>query len=178
MAVSKNTRRSDPDTNEVLHSFLQSSQVSEERKHEWMEAVRHAETGTPPLRFPAYEHLYLVNVHAQKLVDLLKEVTSRFGLNRDTCLYHQSLIQYVRAAACRDLMESMVEVEHTEAGLFQTQRHAEEKRFYDPDDVYFHVQEREVERTRQGLPPRIKFLDEGLTIRKSRSKPDNPDEPS
>ena len=51
MAVSKNTRRSDPDTNELFQSFFQNSQVSEERKHAWYDAVRHAGTGPPPLRF-------------------------------------------------------------------------------------------------------------------------------
>jgi len=56
----------------------------------------------------------------------------------------------------------MSEIEHTESWLFQSQRHIEEKKLYDPDDVYFHVREREVERINQGLPLRIEFLDEKL----------------
>jgi hypothetical protein len=176
MAVSKNTRRSDPDTNELFQSFFQNSQVSEERKQAWHDAVRHAGTGTPPLRFPVYEHLYLLNIYAQKMVDLLKEVNSRFGLNREVSLYHQSLIQYVRAASSRELLDSMSEIEHTEAWLFQSQRHVEEKKLYDPDDVYFHVREREVERINQGLPPRIEFLDEKLAIEKRPAKVSKPEE--
>jgi hypothetical protein len=31
----------------------------------------------PPLRFPVYEYLHLINVHAQKLVDLLDETSNR-----------------------------------------------------------------------------------------------------
>jgi hypothetical protein len=54
----------------------------------------------------------------------------------------------------------MTEIEHTEAWLFETQRKLEEKKFLDPDDVYYHVRDREAERSQQGLPPRIQFLDE------------------
>src|SRR5260370_39182070 len=104
MAVSKNTRRSSSDPNQVFKSFFQKSQVSEERERAWNEAVRHAGTGTPPLRFPVYEHLYSLNVYAQKLVDLLNDVSDRFAINQETSLYHQALIQYVRAAASRDLL--------------------------------------------------------------------------
>jgi hypothetical protein len=118
----------------------------------------------------------LVNVHAQKMVDLLKEVTSKFALNRETSLYHQSLVQYVRAAASRDLLESMAEIEHTESWLFQSQRNVEERKLSDPDDIYFHVREREVERINQGLPPRIQFLDEKLAIKNRPAKTSKPNE--
>jgi hypothetical protein len=163
MAVSKNTRRSYPDTNELFQSFFQNSQVTEERERAWHDAVRHAGTGTPPLRFPTYEYLYFLNVYAQKTVDLLKELSSRFGLNQETSLYHQSLIQYVRAGASRELLESMAGVEHTDAWLFESQLKLEEKNLRDPDDVYFLVRDREQERMQQGLPPRIRFLDDATT---------------
>jgi hypothetical protein len=176
MAVSKNTRRSASDTNELFQSFFQNSQVSEERESAWHDAVRHAETGTPPLRFPVYEHLYSLNVSAQKMVDLLKEVSGKFALNRETSLYHQSLIQYVRAASSRELLDSMSEIEHTEAWLFQSQRHVEEKKLHDPDDVYLQVREREIERIDQGFQPRIEFLDEKLAAKNRTTKPDKPDE--
>jgi hypothetical protein len=70
----------------------------------------------------------------------------------------------------------MSEIEHTEAWVFQSQRHVEEKKLYDPDDVYFHVREREVERINQGLAPRIEFLDEKLSIRNRTAKATKPDE--
>jgi hypothetical protein len=176
MAASKSTRRSVSNTNQQFQTYFQNSQISEERERAWHDAVRHAGTGTPPLRFPVYEHLHSLNVYAQKMVDLLKEVSSRFGINRETSLYHQSLIQYVRADASQELLQSMAEIEHTDSWLFQSQSHAEEKKLYDPDDVYFHVREREVERIHQGLPPRIEFLDEKLSIRKRTTKTSKPDD--
>jgi hypothetical protein len=165
MAASKDTRRSDADTNELFQSFFQNSQVSEEREQAWQDVVRHAGTRTPPLRFPVYEHLYFLNVYAQKMVDLLQEVSSRFGLNREISVYHQSLVQYVRAGACQELLESMAGIEHTEAWLFESLRRTEEKNLRDPDDVYFLIREREQERVEQGLPPRIRFLDDAAATR-------------
>ena len=165
MAVSKNTRRSVSDTNKLFRSFFQNSQVSEERERAWHEAVRHAGSGTTPLRFPVYEHLYSLNVSAQKMVDLLQEVSSRFAINQETSVYHQSLIQYVRAAVSRDLVESMAGIEHTDAWLFESQQKIEEKNLRDPDDVYFLVRDREQERIKQGLPPRIRFLDDAAATR-------------
>ncbi|HEU5400126.1 MAG TPA: hypothetical protein VFU86_02145 [Terriglobales bacterium] len=158
MAVSKNTCESDKDTNQLLQHFFRNSQVSSERERAWKDAVRHAGTRPSPLRFPVYEVLYSLNVQAQKMVELLEDITGRFALNRDTSRYHQSPIQYIRAEVSRDLVESMALVEHTESWLFEGLRRAEEKKLFDPDKVYLEVREREAERARQGLPPLIKFL--------------------
>ncbi|HXC95399.1 MAG TPA: helix-turn-helix domain-containing protein [Edaphobacter sp.] len=35
---------------------ISNSQISEERKRGWDQAIRRAETGSPPIRFPLYEH--------------------------------------------------------------------------------------------------------------------------
>jgi hypothetical protein len=64
----------------------------------------------------------------------------------------------------------MAGVEHTEAWLFQTQQRSEEEKLRDPDDVYITVREREAERIKMGLPPRIRFLDEPRSGRKSTGK--------
>jgi hypothetical protein len=58
------------------------------------------------------------------------------------------------------ILTAMTEIEQTEAFLFHAQRQLEEKKFVDPDDVYFKVREREDERKKQGLPPRVRFLKE------------------
>ena len=42
-----------------------------------------------------------------------------------------------------------------DAGRFWKQRRAYEKKWRDPDDVYIDVEQREEERKKQGLPPRI-----------------------
>jgi hypothetical protein len=159
MAVSKNTRKSDSHTNKLFQSFFQNNRVSDERERVWHEAVRHAGTGTPPLRFAVYEHPYPLNIHSQQLADLLKELNG-FGLNLEISLYHDSLIQYVRAAVCGDLLEPMTGIEHTDAWLFEGRRKIEEKTLRDPDEVRFLVRDRELERIEQGLPPRIQFLDD------------------
>jgi hypothetical protein len=169
MAVSKSTRASTSDTNQILRKILESNQVCSGREQSWSRALTQSETGDPPLRFPVYECLYQINVHAQGLVDTLRMVSERFSINQTWSVYQQSLVQYVRAAATRNIMDAMAEVEHTEAWLFQTLQHREEKEFRDPDDVYFEVRDREAERVKRGLPPRIRFVAEKAEA-KSRSQ--------
>ena len=159
MAVSKHTRKDAPGTNPFFQELFRNSRVSEERERAWHDAVRHAGTGSPPLRFPAYEHLYLLNVYAQKMVELLEELGGNFSIKREPMLYRQSLIQYVRASASQDVVDFMSGVELTEEWLFESQRRKEENSLRDPDDVYISVRHREAERAQQGLPPRVQFLD-------------------
>jgi hypothetical protein len=173
MAVSKSTRPSPSGTNQILQKILKSNQVCSDREQGWSRALTYSETGDPPLRFPVYECLYQINVHAQGLVDALRTVSEKFTINQTWALYQESLVQYVRAAATRTIMDAMSEVEHTEAFLFQTLQHREEKRFSDPDDVYFAVRDREAERANRGLPPRVQFLDQKPN-KKSQPKPVKP----
>ena len=161
MAVSKNTRRTVSDTNQRIQKLFRNSMAcSDDREREWREAVRFAGTGTTPLRFPVYEHLYFLNVYSQKLIDLIGEITGKFGICPQDALYHESLIQQVRAGVTGDILGHMHGIEITEDWLFGALRKEEEKAFRDPDDVYFDVRKREEERIKEGLPPRIHFLDE------------------
>jgi len=159
MTVSKHTRKDTPGTNPFFQELFRNSRVSEERESAWQAAVRHAGMGSPPLRFPAYEHLYLLNVYAQKMVELLEELGGNFSIKREPMLYRQSLIQYVRASASQDIVDFMSGVELTEEWLFESQRRKVENSLRDPDDVYISVRHREAERAQQGLPPRVQFLD-------------------
>jgi hypothetical protein len=170
MATSNDTRRSASDTNPFFRELFRTSNVSDKRHQEWKAAVRHAGTGTPPLRFPVYEHLYQFNLCAQKMVELLEELSKKFAIDSKALLYNQSLIQSVRALISLDIVESMAGVEHTEAWLYQTQQRSEEENLRDPDDVYITVREREAERIKMGLPPRIRFLDEPRSGKKSSGK--------
>jgi uncharacterized circularly permuted ATP-grasp superfamily protein len=106
------------------------------------------------------------------MVGQLREISETFALNKEASAYYQSLIQYVRAATTRDVMESMTEIEHTDSWLFQSQLRDEEKKLFDPDDIYFLVREREAERISQGLTPRIQFLDQAIAHLKTKSRPD------
>jgi hypothetical protein len=177
MAVSKSTRRSTPDTNQLLKEIFRNSQVSKDREQAWSRALLHSETGDPPLRFPVYSSLYLINTSAQQLVDALRTVSDRFSLDETWSVYGQALIQYVRASASRNILAAMTEIEHTEAWLFETQRRLEEKKFFDQDDIYFQVREREKDRIQQGLSPRIRFLDEKPKVNQTESKATKPRSP-
>jgi len=170
MAVSKHTRKDAPGTNPFFLELFRNSRVSEERERAWQAAVHHAGTGAPPLRFPIYEQLYLLNVYAQKMVELLEELGGNFSINREPMLYRQSLIQYVRASASQDVVDFMSGVELTEEWLFESQRRKEENSLRDPDDVYISVRHREAERAQQGLPPRVRFLDEPQTPKSPSAK--------
>jgi len=170
MAASKDTRRSGSDTNPVFRKLFRNSQVSDKRQQEWQDAVQHAGTGTPPLRFPVYEHLCQFNLCAQKMVELLDELSSKFAVDPDARLYHQSMIQYVRASISLEIVESMAGVEHTETWLFQSQQRSEEEKLRDPDDVYITVRQREAERAQMGLPPRIRFTNSPRSVKNSKGK--------
>ena len=170
MATSKDTFRSGSDTNPLFRELFRNSQVSDKRQQEWQDAVRHAGTGTTPLRFPVYEHLYQFNLCVQKMVELLEELSNKFAINPEARLYHQSLIQFVRASISLDIVEQMAGVEHTEAWLFQSQQRSEERKLRDPDDVYITVRQREAERIKMGLSPRIRFIDETRSVKKSTEK--------
>ena len=170
MAASKDTRRSASDTNPFFLKLFRNSSVSKERERVWQDAVRRAGTGDPQLRFPIYEHLYLLNVYAQKMVELLEDVTRKFAINRESLSYCQAMLQYVRASASHGLIEFMAGVEQTEAWLHQSQQRVEEEKLRDPDDVYISVRKREAERVRQRLLPRIQFLDESQPVKARAAK--------
>jgi hypothetical protein len=78
MAAFKDTRANGCEPNPFFLELFRDLSDSGERT--WHTAMAHAGEGIPPLRFPVYETLYLINVHAQKLVDLMEELSSRFGI--------------------------------------------------------------------------------------------------
>jgi hypothetical protein len=160
MAVSKDTRSATQGANPLFLELFRASEVSSDREQAWRDAVHLAATGVPSLRFPVYEHLYQLNSCAQRMVELLEELGSDFSVSREPMLYRQALIQYVRASVSQDIVEYMSEIELTEEWLFESQQRIEERKLREPDDVYILVRERERERIQQGLPPRIRFLDE------------------
>ena len=160
MAVPKDTCSSSQGANPLFLQLFRAREVSAEREQAWREAVRFASTGVPPLRFPVYEHLYQLNVCAERMVELLEELSSKFSINPEPMPYRQALIQYVRATTSQDIVDFMSGVELTDEWLFEGLRRMEEERLRDPDDVYVSVRHRERERAQQGLPPRIRFLDE------------------
>jgi hypothetical protein len=166
MAVSKSTRKPVPDTNQRIQKLFHNSMASSDgRELELRKAVQHAGTGARPLRFPVYEHLYFLNDYSQRLVDLIREITGKFGISPHDALFHESLIQQVRAGVSGDVLDRMRGVEITDEWIFGSLRREEEKDLRDPDDVYIDVRNREQERIKNGLAPRIRFLDETPEIK-------------
>jgi hypothetical protein len=108
----------------------------------------------------------ILNIYSQRLVDLIREITGKFGISSHDSLYHESLIQQVRASVAGDVLDHMHGVEITEEWLFGSLRREEEKGFCDPDDVYLEIRKREKERIKEGLTPRIRFLDEDAVKKK------------
>lgn len=151
MAVSKHNRASGSQTNPFFLELFRDRSESDDRERLWHTAITHAGEGTPPLRFPIYECLYLINVHSQKLVDLLDDACNRFGIAYESLAYYQSLIQGVRAGASQDIVAFMNDVEITEEWLFERLRVDEERKFRDPEDVDIELHRREDERVEEGF---------------------------
>ena len=100
MAVFKRTHASGCETNPFFLELFRDHSESDERERLWHTAMAHAGEGTPPLRFPIYECLYLINFYSQKLVDLLDEAGNRFDVKHETLVYDQSLIDETRQRVC------------------------------------------------------------------------------
>jgi C4-dicarboxylate-specific signal transduction histidine kinase len=170
MAVSKDTRSSPDEANPLFLELFRASKVSADREQAWRDAVRFAATGVPTLRFPVYEHLYQLNVCAQRMVELLEELGSKFSINPEHMLHFEALIQYVRASASQDVVDFMSGIELTEGWLFEGQRRKEEARLRDPDDVDVSVRQSELSRTRQNVSARTRSQDELPDTKKSTAK--------
>lgn len=67
----------------------------------------------------------------------------------------QAEIEEVRASMNANFVEQLGDRERLDEARFWKQRRAYEKKWRDPDDVYFDVEHREEERKKQGLPPRV-----------------------
>jgi hypothetical protein len=128
MAVSKSTRRYPSDTRRHIQTLFRKSHVSGERRRAWYSATAHLDGGVVGLRFPIYEHLYQLNLYAQKLFDLVGEISERLNVPLDDARYHQYLIQQVRSAVTSDVLDQMGDIEHIEGWLFESLRRARKER--------------------------------------------------
>jgi hypothetical protein len=73
-------------------------------------------------------------------------------------------IEEVRCDVNADFTEKLADSERFDEGRFWKQRREFEKKWRDPDDVYFEVQRREEERKKQGLPPRLGVLPHSIVV--------------
>lgn len=108
---------------------------------------------SPKLRF--YESLFLWNQGVDQLLTTLHHLKKLPFADKQALQCTQAEIEEIRAGVNADLVEEIGESERLDQGRFWKQRRAYEKTVEDPDDVYFAVEEREEQRRKQGLPPRL-----------------------
>ncbi|HKW19553.1 MAG TPA: hypothetical protein VJO35_18735 [Terriglobales bacterium] len=108
------------------------------------------------LRF--YQSLFLWNESIENLIANLRGIEKLQFASKDLLERVHAVIEEVRCDINADFLEEQVEYELHDSGLFSKQRRAYDKEREDPDDIYFQVEEREEERKKHGLPPRIGIL--------------------
>ena len=108
---------------------------------------------SPKLR--VYESLFLWNQAVDQLITILRRLEKLPFGDKRALECAQAEIEELRAGVNADFVEDIGEHERREQGRFWKQRRAYEKTLEDPDDVYFEVEEREEQRRKQGLPPRL-----------------------
>jgi hypothetical protein len=108
---------------------------------------------SPKLRI--YESLFLLNQGIDHVVALLRNMGRFPFADKDSMQCAIVEIEEVRCDMNADFTEHLADSERFDEGHFWKQRHAFEKKWRDPDDVYIDVERREEERKKLGLPLRI-----------------------
>ena len=108
---------------------------------------------SPKLRI--YEHLFLWNQGVDHVVALLRDMEKFPFADKESLQSGQAEVEGVRCSVNADFVEHLADNERFDEGRFWKQKRAFEKKWRDPDDVYIDVERREVERQKQGLPPRV-----------------------
>ena len=108
---------------------------------------------SPKLRI--YESLFLLNQGVDHVVALLRGMEKLSCADKQSLQFAQVEIEEIRADVNADFVEELVDLERVDEGRFWKQKRAYEKKWRDPDDVYIDVEQREEERKKQGLPPRV-----------------------
>jgi hypothetical protein len=108
---------------------------------------------SPKLRI--YESLFLWNQGVDQLLATLRRLEKMPFADKPSLQCTQAEIEELRAGVNADFVEEIGESERLDQGRFWKQRRAYERTLEDPDDVYFAVEEREEQRRKQGLPPRL-----------------------
>jgi hypothetical protein len=108
---------------------------------------------SPKLRI--YEHLFLWNQGVDHVVALLRHMEKFPFSDKESVQSAVAEIEEVRCDMNADFIEHLADSERFDEGRFSKQRHAFDKKWRDPDDVYIDVERREEERKKQGLPPRV-----------------------
>ena len=111
---------------------------------------------SPKLRI--YEYLFLLNQKLQETVQILKHMEKCPWLRRDFLRSFQIEVEDLRAQTNFEVIEHMSNREQHDWARFGRLRRKWDQQFEDPDDVYLKAEQREEERRKQGLPPRLGII--------------------
>jgi len=116
-----------------------------------------------PTKLHAYEALQTLNRCFEATL-LSLERLEHLGLFRQEFLNaYRITVEYTRAQANDELMQSLQDLEQEDTARFGTMHDELEKQIRDPDDVFFHAQER-----RQEIKEQIRNLQQGLARQRPR----------
>jgi hypothetical protein len=122
---------------------------------------------SPKLRI--YEYLFLFNQKLQEAVQILKQLERCPWLRRDFLRSFQIEVEDLRAQTNFEVLEHMSDREQRDWAHFGKLRRDWDRQFEDPDDVYLKAEQREKERGKQGLPPRLGIIPhEAITTQETR----------
>ena len=119
---------------------------------------------SPKLRI--YESLFLLNEGLDHVIALLREMKKLPLADKESVQCAVVEIEEVRCDMNADFTEKLADNERFDEGRFWKQRREFERKWRDPDDVYVDVERREVERKKQGLPPRLGVLPHSAVVGK------------
>ena len=125
------------------------------------EGIRSSISTQPVLRSPKlriYEYLFLLNQKLQETVQILKQLEKCPWLRRDFLRSFQVEVEDLRAQTNFEVIEHLSDREQHDWAHFGKLRREWDRQFEDPDDVYLKAEQREKERGKQGLPPRLGII--------------------
>lgn len=118
-----------------------------------------------PTKLHAYEALQTLNLCFEATL-LSLERLEHLGLFRQEYLAaYRVTLEYTRAQANEELMQSLQDMEQTDAARFERMHDEWERQNRDPDDVFFHAQERRAE-----IKEQMRTLQKALNRQRPRKK--------
>jgi len=111
---------------------------------------------SPKLRI--YEYLFLLNQKLQETVQILEQLEKCPWLRRDFLRSFQIEVEDLRAQTNFEVIEHLSDREQHDWAHFGKLRRKWDRQFDDPDDVYLEAEQREEERRKRGLLPRLGII--------------------
>jgi hypothetical protein len=110
------------------------------------------------MRQTTYELLALLDRTLHESVGLLKRLTTCPGQRSDVLIPLLNEIEYLRAQAGFEVTTEASDFEQTQATRWSRMHRRHETWLKDPDDVFLEAEDRDKQRKKQGLRPRIIVL--------------------